>query len=98
MWHDSNQHLLTAACLDEGGEAVPLFFLLRTYIFVPAVTGVFYCTCSLSLSSSGKHYKCQKTEMTESSSNHSHRQLIDPQRFDYRCGGAGSRQRLESFE
>lgn len=98
MWHDFNQRLLTVACLDEDGEAVPLFFFLfRTYIFVPGVTGVFYCTCSLSSSSSGKHYKCQKTEMTESSSNHSNRQLIDPQRFDY-GGGAGSSQRLKSFE
>ena len=29
---------------------------------MPTVTGVFYCTCSLSSSSLGKHYKCRKKQ------------------------------------
>lgn len=45
-------------------EKMSHFFLFfsRTYIFMPTVTGVFYCTCSLSSSSLGKHYKCRKKQ------------------------------------
>ena len=35
-WHDFNQRLLTAACLDEDGENVPLFLFFFTNIYLHA--------------------------------------------------------------